>query len=603
MNKTSKKIIAALLCVLMLVPFGSMGAFAASSGVMAANSGQIFVEKLVGGIFDGIIGGFGTFMKSNSLDTYDEYMSKDNPYFYDGTNGAVSGDGWSLGYSAASVIPEKWRRNANGDADPNGYCLNGDYYFGGYFTTKTDKIYDDQRVNVAVISCGSDSNNNGVEDIMVFASLDGVGFGNRDVIAVRKAAVEKLKAYGVENSDIITFNVSSTHAHSVIDPQGIGLDVLGYLFLAPFTGNKMRSAESELLQSITDNTSDAVAAAYKDMKDGELYFYETPEVVKNGKGYEFVADKREFGQAVQDKAGCFMFEAADGEKTVLTNLATHPTKADRDSGRVCADFPYYVGEAMNDLGYNLVYLQGAQGAVGLSLHMTNEGRAYADSKALSLEQWAERYGKSYADEKYADEKDEYYPLRAGGYTFAKLIVDSSSAKVPVSAKVDVKAAQVAVPLDFGLLYLGAVTQLLGFNCVKYKAAQSGYAIMTEIGAISIGDDVTIVTTPGETFPAIIYGTDETYTGEKLWTGPTSWKGKDWQYKSVEEYVRAYTGDDDKVVLALGLCNDAVGYIIPDTDASHFSIDWFYGDHYEELLTCSDEAGSAIAQAFADMLSK
>ena len=69
MKKISKKILAVVMCLLVILPTGSMGAFAADSTVMKANSSMVFVEKLVGGLFDAIIGGFGTFMKSHSLDS------------------------------------------------------------------------------------------------------------------------------------------------------------------------------------------------------------------------------------------------------------------------------------------------------------------------------------------------------------------------------------------------------------------------------------------------------------------------------------------------------------------------------------------------------
>ncbi len=601
MKKLSKKIIAVVLCMLMIMPVSGSFAYAADGEVMAATPEMKIVEKTVSTIMNVLIGAIGTFFTYIGLDTYDEFMAADHPYFYEGTDGKVSGDGWKLGYATTSYIPVQWRENANGEKDPDGYCLNKSYYFGGYFSATVDHIYDDQTVSLAVLSCGTDSNKNGIEDILVMAAIDGIGINNQDVLAVREAAITKLARLGVKNSDILGFNMTATHAHSVIDPQGMGLNIIGQLFLSRITIGRDRSIEPELLDSIIENTSDAVVKAYQSMEDGELYFYETEDLLEDGEGFDFVRDKRNFGQDVQNKAGCFLFESVSGEKTIMANLGTHPTKAGRGSQRVCADFPYYVAKALQDFGYNFVYFQGAQGSVALHLDTTAEGEAWANEDALSYEDWVVRYGEEYAEANYAEEANDYYDLRAGGYTFAKLLVDSSANKTPVAASLDIKMDYMAMPLDYGLLYAAGVSQLLGFNCVKYKGTQTGYAIMTEVGYISIGDDVTLITTPGETFPAIAYGVEEGYEGEKVWTGPTSWSGEDWQYKALDEYVRIAKGDEDHVVLCLGLTNDALGYIIPDTDCSHMCVDWFYGSHYEELLICSQKGGSALAQAFVDLL--
>ncbi len=601
MKKFSRKLIAILLCAMMIFPMSGVVANAEDGLVTVATPQMRLVERVVSGVMNIVIGALGTFFTHIGLDTYDEFMEAEHPYFYEGTDGTVSGNGWKLGYATTSYIPSQWRRNAAGEEDPNGYCLNKDYYFGGYFTAKVNHIYDDQCINLVVMSCGTDSNNNGVEDILIMASIDGIGICNQDVLAVREASVNKLAEYGVENSDIIGFNMIATHAHSVIDPQGMGLDIIGKLFLSRITIKRDRSIEPELLESIIANASDAAVEAYTGMEDGELYFYETVDLLADGEGYDFVRDKRNFGQDVQNKAGCFLFESTSGEKTIMANLATHPTKAGRSSERVCADFPYYVALALKEMGYNFLYMQGAQGSVALELDTSANGRDWATENALSYEDWVARYGQEYADNNFSEESGDYFEIRAGAYTFAELLVECSEYKQPVAASLDVEMAYMAMPLDYGLLYAAGVSQLLGFNCVRYKGTQTGYAIMTEIGAITIGNDVTLLCTPGETFPAIPYGVEEGYTGEKLWTGPTSWSGEDWQYKALDEYVRIAKGDEDHVVLCLGLTNDALGYILPDTDCSHMCVDWFYGSHYEELLTCSKYAGSALAQGFVDLL--
>ncbi|MBQ7596302.1 MAG: hypothetical protein IJU45_06530, partial [Clostridia bacterium] len=61
-----------------------------------------------------------------------DYKIGQSDYFYSGTDGKVSGPGWKAGFADNSVIPEKWRRDAQGNPDPDGYCLDKMHSGGGY---------------------------------------------------------------------------------------------------------------------------------------------------------------------------------------------------------------------------------------------------------------------------------------------------------------------------------------------------------------------------------------------------------------------------------------------------------------------------------------
>ena len=87
--------------------------------------------------------------------------------------------------------------------------------------------------------------------------------------------------------------------------------------------------------------------------------------------------------------------------------------------------------------------------------------------------------------------------------------------------------------------------------------------MVETDYIEIGNDIAILTAPGELSPALAFGTDPTYTGTALWNGITSWTGETWKYDTLVNTVRTLTGDSDKTVLIFGITNDALGYMFPD----------------------------------------
>ncbi len=55
--------------------------------------------------------------------------------------------------------------------------------------------------------------------------------------------------------------------------------------------------------------------------------------------------------------------------------------------------------------------------------------------------------------------------------------------------------------------------------------------------------------------------------------------------------------DGRELSVIGLCNDAMGYILPDND---------YGsviakDHYEEAVSAGKRAGSTITKAFGELV--
>ncbi len=606
MKLTAKRFLAVLLSVCM-VASTSIFAFAAPSETTKDDTAHK-LDRVLDTVLDGALGLVGRIFTQKGIPTVKEYGLGTNDYFYEGTDGEAEGDGWKLGFASASVIPSQWRRNADNEPDENGWLLNKKYYFGGYFTSRVDKIYDDETVNLAVLSTGSDANENGVDDIIIFAALDGIGFSSVSVREVREATEKALLAKGVTSEDIIGFDFNVTHAHSVVDPQGMGMDMFLYLFKNKLFGTKDRSVQKELLEAICNNTASAVVSAYEKMEEGSLYYFETEDVSNYSETINLVNDKNDRGTKIQSFFACFLFEGVSGEKTVLANIGMHPTKADRDSMRVCGDVPHYIGKAMSEAGYNFVYIQGAQGAVGLSLESSEEGDAWAEKNALSYEEWVERYGEKYTAKTYAgNDKDPgeagYKALRASGYTIAHLIIDAIDYNNKVEPTLSVSMSEIALPLDYGLIYLGAVTGLLGFNTVKLEGTESGYGIATEIGYIGLGDDVGMLVMPGEISPSIIFGTDPRFEGDTFWTGETSWSGKDWEYKTLEEYVRIATGDNDKKVIVMGIANDAIGYVFPDTDVVSCFLSDSFGiadSHYEELLISSTKAASSILEGFLDL---
>ena len=624
MKQRTRKFAALLLAAAMLLTaaFPVSAADAPKNGTPAQHVFDKYWDKIADGIFGGLTrllltaDSFGLVLKDRRFPTVAEYEAVSHDGFFAGTGGAVSGKGWKLGYSGGSVIPTAWRRDASGKADKNGMCLSKARYFGGYFGSQAHNIYDDEELNLVVMSVGSDRNRNGVEDILIYAALDNIGMASGSVRDVRLAAVRALAAKGVTADDVVAFELGCTHAHTVIEALGMGMaPVLRTATKNHFFLKKDRAVDPELLSSICARAAACATQAYDKMESGSLYYFETQDVNayfrKNAvtpnaddEDSDMIREKTQYGAAQQTCFACWLFEGKSGEKTIIANTGVHPTKAGRRSDRVSADVPYYMGQAMREAGYNFVFMQGAQAAIGMGGAYTAAGKAWAESHKLSYEDWVERYGEKYAAARYAGNKDEngegeYFTMRAVGYDFAHLILHSINRSAPVDPKMDVRKAVIPVPVDYSIMYIAAVSGVFGYDTVRMPQSETGYGVMVEIGYVALGSRNVLLTLPGEVSPALVYGTREGYTGTDAWQGSGSWSGEAWPYKTIENAAREALGENRRV-LSMGLADDELGYVMPDTDcAKNFLTKTFFDgrQNNEELMSASAEVGSALVKGF------
>lgn len=525
------------------------------------------VTNVLGGIIDGAIGFLGFLAPTPDYPTVEEYFAGDSENFYSGTDNfidsAVKGAKWSLGFGKESLVPEN--------------LINGTkkYYTGGYFTQKVSGVYDDQKAVAIALDDGSG------RGTTVFASVDGIGVTNGDVRAIRSAVEKKLKANGVK-SDINAININATHCHTVIDTQGIGLDLLPKIFLSFFGGAK-RSIDSEFLEIMIDRTADAIAEAYMNKETGTLRYFETVGMGKDEEHglytddeYPYLVNKRYYTEGYQHRFACFEFvpDDKDSAGTIFANIGAHPTVVDESTTLLSADFPAFMEEKINGAGLNFMFIQGAQAPV-------------------SVNKWAEIpepvVGEVDAKIKADPVAEEYKTAILLGYEYARLILDARKNAKEVEPILNVKIKEYTVKLEKGLFGYGATEGFIGTTTVKDSSSKTGYSIVTEAGYIEIGKDIVLLTAPGEIVPQLIYG--------NVVTAEESYRGTEWTLEPTANLI-----SEEKTVLVMGLCNDAIGYILPDNDYAHFITDviWdidgadkifgTYHRHYEELLSAGSTAG-------------
>ncbi|MBR3588900.1 MAG: hypothetical protein IKL16_04990 [Clostridia bacterium] len=579
MKKKIKSIIAMLLVFTMLFSVSASATF----GIADKHNGAIrTVTDIVGGIIDGAISLLGVLTPTPDWPTVDEYFANGSENFYEGTEAFIDepkeGAKWSLGFGKESLIPDNLRNGTK------------KYYTGGYFTQQVSGLYDDQRANVIALNDGSG------RGTTVFAAIDGIGVGNTDIRAIRAAVESKLEKLGIK-SDINAININATHCHTVVDTQGIGIDLIlkifrSFLTWLPFV-EQQRSIDLEFLDVMIDKASDAIVEAYQNMETGDLYYFETVGIGKDEeKGtylddeYSYLHNKRYDTEGYQHTWACFKFvpDNAASKPTIFSNIGAHPTTIERDTTLVSSDFPNYMEEKINDAGMNFMFIQGAQSPISVNKGGV-ETQSVLDEVAAIIAADPDSIG--------------YETPIILGYEYARLILEAQSKAEKVEPILNVKMKEYKVKLDTGLLQYGATEGFIGTTTVKDDESSTGYSIITEAGYIEIGKDIVILTAPGELIPQLVYG--------NVVTAEDSYLGTEWEYPATATLI-----PEGKTVLVMGLCNDAIGYIVPDNDYAHFIADslWDmdgaeevfgpYHRHYEELLATGGTAASSTVSVLNDL---
>ncbi len=582
MKNTTKRVISVLLAITLLFTGSTLAS--ANDAAAADNSGIMLATNLINGLLNAVFKGFGSLF-SNDAPTVEEYYAGESENFYEGMDAFLDepaeGAKWKLGFGKASMVPENLKDGSK------------EYYTGGYFTQKINGVYDDQGANAVAMT---DSSGRGT---VVMVSIDGIGVNNADVRTIRAEAEAKLLKKGIF-SDIVAININATHCHTVIDTQGFGLELIGKVFqnlfsFIPFV-EKTRSINSEFYVLMIDGASDAIVQAYMNMEPGELYYYETVGIGRSERNgtypddeYGYLFNKRYNTEAYQNFIACFKFvpDNADSAPTVFANVGGHPTTINRATKLLSADYPHYIETKINDAGMNFMFIQGAQSPISVSAGAVETPEILDE---VAAEVAADPIVKDYEQPKKL------------GYEFARLILDAEKNAVKVEPVLNVKMSEVTVPLEYGLLELGVAADLLGTTTVRDSSAPAKFSVISEVGYLEIGTDLVMLTVPGELIPELVYGNVVDKT--------ESYLGTDWELDCTADLL-----DEDKTVLVMGLCNDALGYIVPDNDYAPFIADSLWNTdageklwgpahrHYEEMLSTGSKAGSTIIGALNTLVNK
>ena len=583
MKKTSMKIVSIILAFSLIFGGSSVTSYAAAD---ITKSLENFGLSIVETIFTTLVGALNFIVPDSSkfVNVKDRVVEN----FYEGTTWekeTAENAQWKLGHAKASLVPDDWQTK--------------DYYLGGFIdpnngmVNKVEEIIDDMQVRVIAVEDGSG------RGVALFANIDCIGFSNGDIKEIRKR-VENMNL-GVEFNSI---NVSSTHTHSCIDTQGLWTNLFPKLFknlalsYIPFV-EKERGADQEYMNFVYETVANAMKKAVEAMVPGTMT-YAVKEIGDEENKY-FNNKNRSQSTSLIDELARFVFtpDVIDKENgiipTMIVNIAAHPDVAglpvnDEDNGRdLSGDYIYYLGRKLEEKGYNFMFFNGAIAGI-------YEGRGPAGDGVPTNRRYEEtlRYGEEIA----------YMALNLTNDidTIKANMTDAEKAKIEKEMeiggdsytlwyegwkKVEEKVLEPNLNIiikEVKIKVTNPLIQLVGkLNLVNYTVCKEGlnYYIFAEIGYMEMGG-VKVAFMPGEIVQDIICG------GDSL-TAEGSFTGKDFGYKTVYELF----GED---TICFGLMNDAIGYVVPDNDYTMALL----GDHYQEMISLGEEAGSTIMKGMADI---
>lgn len=472
---------------------------------------------------------------------------------------------YSLAKTIVFAMPDK---NFTTSEKADKYMLTGDAKFtsqsGEFFTCGFGKrvLTPEDVTEKRYFIAGYDSNNpaQGVLDDMyaravylddntgrggvVMCSVDAVGISRHDINLIRRLVIESGKIPNLKS-----INIMATHSHSAIDTQGLW-------------GEKILRCgrDDKFMARLRRLTAEAIISAYNDRADGKMY-------------YSFIkADDMQFDcrtpDTFDDNLTKIRFESFDKTKNIcIVNFASHAELLGSCTKVVSADFPAYMIKEIegNNKNCDAVFFNGAIGGMISAKEIKKVYRETIDCEAYTKE-----FGKTIGE-----------------------MINAMTDETEIKPCINVKSVPLVLEASNFVLILARFMKVLNNDIARSKNRTVPY-IYSEVGYLELGDkEIGMFLIPGELFP-------ELFNGEFL-TMENSATRKDAHYNILKNQ------GDAKHKFVVGLCNDELGYIIPDNDfmldsklpyinGAHDHMD---RNHYEE----TNSTGPKTARAILDTMQK
>ncbi len=441
----------------------------------------------------------------------------------------ATGNCFTCGFGKAVITPDD--------------VSSGKYFIAGYDSNNpATGVLDDMFARAVYID--DNTSRGGV----ILCAIDAVGISRKDINDIRKLVLESGNV-----NNLKSINISSTHSHSAIDTQGLW-------------GEKLYKSgrNEEFMTHLKKKAAQAIIEAYKNRKDGKLYYS-----VNETHDLQFDCRTPDTYDRNLTK---IRFEPFDGSSGIcMVNFASHAELMGDRTKNVSADFPCYMireiesaNEGMNAVFYN--------GAIGGMISAKEIKKIYRNE--IDCEAYTKEFGKMLGE-----------------------IVNQMKDETEIAPVINVAATPVKITAQNFVLILARLLKVLN-NDIARTNKRSVAAIHTEVGYLELGNsEIGMYLIPGELFP-------ELYNGEFL-SAEESGTGKAADYKVLSEMGGA------KHHFVIGLCNDELGYIIPDNDFVldkktpyiNNGKDRFDRSHYEETNSTGRETARTLLESTDALISK
>ncbi len=381
---------------------------------------------------------------------------------------------------------------------------------------------------------------------VIICAIDCVGISRSDINDIRRIVIESGKIPNVKS-----INICATHSHSAIDTQGLW----GSAFYSD-------GKDENFMQSLKEKTADAIIAAYEDKKDGSLYF-------GTAESEKLLTDTRtpvDYDSTVT----AIRFDPTDGSRdTYIVNFACHAEMLGSKTTSVSADFPAYMEQKIDRQtgGADVVFINGAIGGLVTGAEIDTFLRGEPDYCIAHTKQ----FGEAVAD-----------------------LVTSITNKTELAPIINIKSKAVSVKCDNIALLLVRFIGVLN-NDIE-KNSNKDISIITEVSFMELGaKQIGIYMIPGELSPELESG--------NFLSAQEAANGFDADYTVLSEM------SDCSHNFVLGLCNDEIGYIIPDNDFMlHEWLPYFntpYDSagrkHYEETNSLGPDTARYLLEATEELI--
>lgn len=382
---------------------------------------------------------------------------------------------------------------------------------------------------------------------VIICAIDCVGISRADINEIRQKVIESGKIPNLKS-----INICATHTHSAIDTQGLW----GSAFYSD-------GKNEDFMKSLKENTANAIISAYEARENGRLYFG----TAEADGMQEDTRTPIDFDSTVTS----IRFDPADGsDDTYIVNYACHAEMLGSKTTVVSADFPAYMAKEIDEKtgGANVVFINGAVGGlitgVGIDSYLRGE-----------LSECIE-YTKEY------------------GQKIGSLVLGINNEK-ELAPIINIKSRSVSVVCENTALLLARFIGVLN-NDVALNGLTE-VSIITEVSYMELGNkQIGVYMIPGELCPELESG--------NFLSAEDAANGVEANYKVLSKM------SDCEHTFVLGLCNDELGYIIPENDfmlhewLPYFNIpvDENGRKHYEETNSVGPETAGTLLEAMDELIS-